>query len=64
MAWYFIYVNLNIGISDDLLIASESFQKNRFQKVVLNGHSIDWLPVKAGARQGSNPGPLLFLMDI
>ena len=64
MAWYFIYINLNIGISDDLLIALESFQKNRFQKVVLNGQSIDWLPAKAGVRQGSNPGPLLFVMDI
>ena len=37
-----------IGVSDCLLSFIERFLSNRFQRVLLNGHTSEWLPVKAG----------------
>ena len=42
----------------------ESFLSNRFQRVLLNGQTSEWLPVKAGVPQGSILGPLFFLIYI
>ena len=43
----------SVGISDALPEFIKSFLTNRFQRVVLNGQTSEWLPVKAGVPQGS-----------
>ena len=53
-----------MGISDALLDFIVSFLKSRFPRVVLNGQTSEWLPVKAGVPQGSILGPLFFLIYI
>ena len=54
----------SMGVSDSLLKLFQSFLTNRFQRVLLNGQTSEWLPVKAGVPQGSILGPLLFLIYI
>ena len=54
----------SMGICDDLLDLIGSFLENRFQRVVLNGQTSEWLPVRAGVPQGSILGPLFFLIYI
>ena len=51
-------------ISGTLLELIKSFLKNRFQRVVLNHQTSEWLPVKGGVPQGSILGPLFFLIYI
>ena len=41
-----------------------SFLYDRYQRVVLNGQTSDWIPTTAGVPQGSILGSLLFLIDI
>ena len=52
------------GVSDSLLNLIEGFLGNRFQRVLLNGQTSVWLPVKAGVRQGSIYDSLFFLIYI
>ena len=54
----------SVGVSDPLLRLIESFLSNKFQRVLLNGQTSEWLPVEAGLPQGSIPGPLFFLIYI
>ena len=64
--WYegLIYKMKSMGVSESLLKLFQSFLTNRFQRVLLNGQTSEWLPVKAGVPQGSILGPLLFLIYI
>ena len=48
-------------VSNSLLCLIESFLSNRFQRVLLNGHTSEWLPVNVGVPQGSILGPLFSL---
>ncbi|MEO0684333.1 MAG: reverse transcriptase family protein, partial [Cyanobacteria bacterium J06649_11] len=52
------------GISGPLLFLLEDFFRGRFQRVVLNGQSSDWMEISAGVPQGSILGPLFFLIYI
>ena len=54
----------SIGVSDSLLSLIESFLSNRFQRVMLNGQTTEWLPVKASVTQGSILGSLFSLIYI
>ena len=52
------------GISVNLLTLVKSYLKDRKQRVVLNGRSLEWASVSAGVPQGSVLGPLFFLIYI
>ena len=53
-----------MGICDALLDLMRNVLENRFQRVVLNDQTSEWLPVKASVLQGSILGPLFFLIYI
>ena len=55
-----IYKLKSLGISGNLLKLIQYYLDNRFQRVLLNGRSSEWKPVKAGVLQGSILGSLLF----
>ena len=48
----------SVGVLDSLLNLIESFLSNIFQRVLLNGQTSKWLPVKAGVPQVSILGPV------
>ena len=53
-----------MGISDTLVELIKCFLKNRFQRVVLDGRTSEWLLVKAGVPQGSILANLFLLIYI
>ena len=59
-----IYKLKSLGISGSLLKLIQNYLDNRFQRVLLNGQTSEWKPVKAGVPQGSILGPLFFLVYI
>ena len=50
------------SISENLLKIIEDFLSNRYQRLFLNGQASGWAAVNVGVSQGSNIGPLLFLV--
>ena len=60
----FIYKLKSVGVSGDLVKLINHFLNNRFQRVLQNDQTSDWLPVKGGLPQGSILGPLFFLIYI
>ena len=53
-----------LGIRGDLLNWFRSYLTNRSQRVLINGHYSEWLPVLSGVPQGSILGPLLFILYV
>ena len=53
-----------LGLSGKFHGLMNSFLSNRRQRVMLNGQSSKWSPIKAGVPQGSILGPLFFLVYI
>ena len=64
--WYggLIYKLKRNGVTGDLLRLIESVLSDSYQRVVLNGQTSNWNKIKAGVRQGSVLGPLIFLIYI
>ena len=52
------------GYSGQCIQWSQSYLLNRKQRVVLEGKASDWKPVLSGVPQGSQIGPLLFILYI
>ena len=52
------------GINGNLLSWFNSYLNNRIQRIVLDGHTPEWLPVLSGVPQGSILGSLLFILFI
>ena len=50
----------SLGISGSPLKLIQNYLDNMFQRVLLNGQTSEWKPLKAGVPQGSIFGPLFF----
>ena len=55
-----IYKLKSLGISGSLLKLIQNYLDNQFQRVLLNGQTSEWKPVKVGVPQGSILGALFF----
>ena len=55
-----IYKLKSLGISGSLLKLIQNYLDNQFQRVLLNGQTSEWKPVKAGVPQGSIPDHYFF----
>ena len=53
-----------MGISGELYNLLGNYLPDRFQRVILNGRTSSWRPIKAGVPQGSILGTLLFIVYI
>jgi hypothetical protein len=54
----------NFGIHGKLHAWTRAYLSSRLQRVTVEGHNSDWLPVISGVPQGSILGPMLFLLYI
>ena len=52
------------GICSELLHLLDNYLRNRKQRVILNGVTSSWKPIKSGVPRGSVFGPLFFLIFI
>ena len=57
-----IYKFRLLGISGSLLKLIQNYLDNWFQRVLLNGQTSEWKPVKAGVPQCLILGPVFFFL--
>ena len=51
-----------IGVGDSVLSICREFLSNRWQRVVVDGATSEWIPIVPGVPQGRVLGPLMFII--